>query len=217
MIALCIKEAIAKANIEATDIKGIGVTSFGNGIVFLDKDGNSIAPGCFSQDYRANDIIELYKKEGNYEKINAIVKGTLFAGEPGPILRWYKEHDRQVYDKIGGVLMFKDYIMYRLTHVFATDLNVFGGSFMVDMDTMDYSKDLLKLYGIEDLYDSLPKLAGESTEIVGVVTKETAEVTNLKEGTPVVAGMMDILASLVGAGGNRGWSLYCNCRLLEHK
>lgn len=200
MIALCIKETIAKANIEAADIKGIGVTSFGNGVVFLDKDGNSIAPGCFSQDYRANDIIERYKKEGSYEKINAIVKGTLFAGEPGPILRWYKEHDPQVYDKIGGVLMFKDYIMYRLTHVFATDLNVFGGSFMVDMDTMDYSMDLLKLYGIEDLYGALPKLAGESTEIVGAVTKETAAVTNLKEGTPVVAGMMDILASLVGAG-----------------
>ncbi len=200
LISACIKEAILKADLNAKDIKGIGVTSFGNGIVFLDKDGNSIAPGCFSQDYRANDIIELYKKEGSYDKINAIVRGTLFAGEPGPILRWYKEHERQVYDKIGGVLMFKDYIMYRLTHIFATDLNVFGGSFMVDMETMDYSEELLRLYGIEEMYEALPKLADEPTEIVGTVTKQTAEATGLTEGTPVVAGMMDILACLVGAG-----------------
>ncbi len=199
-ISLCIKSAMDKSGIDPADLKGIGVTSFGNGVVFLGKDGEAIAPGCFSQDYRANDIIEMYQKEGTYDKINDIVKGTLFAGEPGPILRWYKEHDREVYDKVGGVLMFKDLIMYRLTEVFATDLNCFGGSFMIDMNTMEYSKELLKLYGIEELYDALPKLASEPTEIVGTVTKSASELTGIAEGTPVVAGMMDILASLVGSG-----------------
>ena len=200
LISDCLKEAVEKANISAEEIKGIGVTSFGNGVVFVGKNGETIAPGCFSQDYRANDIIDLYKKEGSYNKINNIVKGTLFAGEPGPILRWYKEHDREVYDKIGGVLMFKDYIMFKLTDVFATDLNVFGGSFMVDMDTMEYSKELLELYGIEELYDALPKLACEPTEIVGYVTAGAAERTGLVAGIPVVAGMMDILACLIGSG-----------------
>ena len=142
----------------------------------------------------------IYIREGTYDKINKIVKGTLFAGEPGPILRWYKEHDRETYDKIGGVLMFKDYIMFKLSDVFATDLNVFGGSFMIDMDTMEYSKELLELYGIEEIYDVLPKLASEPTEIVGYVTAEASERTGLAKGTPVVAGMMDILACLVGSG-----------------
>ena len=200
LISNCLGEAVKKAEISPNEIKGIGVTSFGNGIVFVGKEGETIAPGCFSQDYRANDIIALYKKEGSYDKINKIVKGTLFAGEPGPILRWYKEHDREVYDKIGGVLMFKDYIMYKLTGVFATDLNVFGGSFMVDMDTMEYSKELLELYGIEELYDALPKLASEPTEIIGHVTEDAAGKTGLAAGIPVVAGMMDILACLVGSG-----------------
>lgn len=200
LISNCLKEAVEKAHILPEEIKGIGVTSFGNGVVFVGKNGETIAPGCFSQDYRANDIIDLYKREGSYDKINEIVKGTLFAGEPGPILRWYKEHNREVYDKIGGILMFKDYIMFKLTDVFATDLNVFGGSFMVDMDTMEYSKELQKLYGIEELYDALPKLAGEPTEIVGYVTEEAAEKTGLAAGIPVVAGMMDILACLVGSG-----------------
>lgn len=200
LISRCIREAVEKSRIAADKIRGIGVTSFGNGVVFLDQDGNSIAPGCFSQDYRANDILAMYKKEGTYEKINEIVKGTLFAGEPGPILRWYKEHEREVYDRIGGVLTFKDYIMYRLTSVFATDLNCFGGSFMIDMETMDYSRELLALYGIEELYPVLPRLAASPTEIVGHVTPEAAKLTGLAEGTPVVAGMMDILACLVGAG-----------------
>lgn len=90
--------------------------------------------------------------------------------------------------------------MYRLTNVFATDLNCFGGAFMVDMNTMDYSRELMDLYGIPELYDALPKLATEPTEIVGTVTKEASEITGLAEGTPVATGMMDILACLVGAG-----------------
>lgn len=200
LITNCINEAIQKAGIKADEIEGIGVTSFGNGVVFLDEKGNAIAPGCFSQDYRANDIIAMYKEDETYDKINDLVKGTLFAGEPGPILRWYKEYEREAYDKIGGILMFKDYIMYRLTSVFATDLNCFGGSFMVDMNTMDYSMELMELYGIPELYDALPKLASEPTEIIGRVTEEAACLTGLAKGTPVVAGMMDILACLVGSG-----------------
>lgn len=200
LISVCIKEAVEKAAVAPEQIAGVGVTSFGNGVVFLDKEGYAIAPGCFSQDYRANSIIEMYQREGTYEKINDIVKGTLFAGEPGPILRWYKENYREIYDQIGGILQFKDYIMYRLTNVFATDLNCFGGAFMVDMNTMDYSRELMDLYGIPELYDALPKLATEPTEIVGTVTKEASEITGLAEGTPVAAGMMDILACLVGAG-----------------
>lgn len=203
LVSGTIKESIQKAKIDPSLIRGIGVTSFGNGVVFLDKDGNSIAPGCFSQDYRANEILEKYKKEGTYDKINNIIKGTLWAGQPAPILRWYKENDRETYDKIGGFFTFKDYLMYRLTGVFATDLDCIGGSALLDMETMEYSRELMELFGIPELYDVLPKLA-EPTEIIGCVTEEAAKLTGLKVGTPVVAGMMDILACLVGAGATGG-------------
>ena len=203
LVSGTIKESIQKAKIDPSLIRGIGVTSYGNGVVFLDKDGNSIAPGCFSQDYRANEILEKYKKEGTYDKINNIIKGTLWAGQPAPILRWYKENDRETYDKIGGFFTFKDYLMYRLTGVFATDLDCIGGSALLDMETMEYSRELMELFGIPELYDVLPKLA-EPTEIIGCVTEEAAKLTGLKVGTPVVAGMMDILACLVGAGATGG-------------
>lgn len=200
MVSGCIRMAIHDSGIDAADVAGIGITSFGNGVVFLDKNGWSIAPGCFSQDYRANDIIELYKREGTYEKINAIVHGTLFAGKPGPILRWYKEHERSVYDRIGSVLMFKDYLMYRLSGNFATNLNVFGGAFMVDMDTMEYSSNLMNLYGIPEMFNKLPTLYEHPEDIIGRVSAKAARQTGLKEGTPIAAGMMDILSSLVGSG-----------------
>ena len=160
----------------------------------------SSPPACLSQDYRAAGILDLYRKNGNFEKIKAIVKGDLFAGEPGPLLRWYKEHERSVYDRIGGVMAFKDYVTMKLTGTIATDLNCWGGSFMLDMDRFTNSEELMNLYGIEELIPCLPRLAESPSEIIGHVTKEAAEDTGLAEGTPVAAGMMDILACLVGAG-----------------
>lgn len=201
LISDCIKRVIDNSGVDSKDIKGIGVTSFGNGLVFLGKDGEIIAPGVFSNDYRANNIIDLYDKEGSLDKINNIVKGDLFAGEPGPLLRWYKEYDIPTYEKIESILMFKDYIMYKLTGEFATDLNCFGGSFMVDLETGEYSKELMQLYGIEDLWHALPKLAKKPTDIIGYITPKASVETGLNEGTPVVAGMMDILSCLVGSGG----------------
>lgn len=196
----CIKKSIEKSQIDPKDIISVGVTSFGNGLVVVDKDGNSIAPGAFSHDSRANDIIEMYKDDGVYEKINQIIKGTLFAGEPGPILRWFKKHEPETYAAIGGVLMFKDFITFKLTNHFTTDLNVFGGSGMADLIESAQSKELMALYGIEELYDKLPYMAKEPSEAIGEITPQAAEETGLTEKTTVVAGMMDILASLVGSG-----------------
>lgn len=71
-------------------------------------------------------------------------------------------------------MLFKDFIMYRLTGVFATDLNCCGGSFLTDAQTQDYSYELMQLYGIEEMYDKLPKLATSPSEVVGTVTSEAA-------------------------------------------
>ena len=201
LIANCISLSISKAGIDPKEIRGIGSTSYGNGLVFVGKNGETIGPACLSQDYRANGIISMFQKDGTFEKIQEIVKGLPFAGEPGPILRWYKDNEREVYDQIGGVMTFKDYISMKLTGVVATDLNCWGGSFMLDMETFEHSEELMKLYGIEEMWPALPKLAESPTEIIGTVTSKAADETGLEAGTPVVAGMMDILASLVGAGG----------------
>ena len=39
LISVCIKEAVEKATVAPEQIAGVGVTSFGNGVVFLDKEG----------------------------------------------------------------------------------------------------------------------------------------------------------------------------------
>ncbi|WP_317854555.1 FGGY-family carbohydrate kinase [Chakrabartyella piscis] len=199
-VSKAILEAIESADIDASGIKGIGVTSFGNGCVILGENGKIIAPGCLSQDYRATGVVEAFEASGAMKEIVKLTKAEPFAGSPIPILRWYKDNEKDVYDQIACVLTFKDYIMYQFTGVFATDLNCIGGSVLLDMDTMDYSQELLDICGIPELYDAMPKLAAEATEVVGVVTEEASKMTGIPVGTPVVAGVMDVLAGLVAAG-----------------
>ncbi|TQI68329.1 FGGY-family carbohydrate kinase [Clostridium sp. KNHs216] len=195
----CIHEVIRKSGIDASEIAAVGICSFGNGVLIVDENGRPNAKGALSQDYRAAKILETYRQEGSLDKINHIIAGTLFAGEPGPILRWYKENRPDIYSHIGSILLCKDYLIYKLTGELSADINCFGGSALLDLSTFQYSRELMNLYGIPEMYDKLPKLR-ESASIAGTVTEKAAGYTGLSVGTPVAAGMMDILACLVGAG-----------------
>jgi L-xylulokinase len=195
----CIKNVIRESGIDSAEIAAVGICSFGNGIVTVDKSGNPAANAVFSLDHRASKIMEDYQKEGSLERINEIIAGTLFAGEPGPILRWYKENRPDIYNNIGCVFMCKDFLIFKLTGMKSGDINCFGGSSMMDLKKFSYSKELMDLYGIPEMYSKLPTLH-KSCEIAGTVSKEAAAATGLVCGTPVSAGMMDILACLVGAG-----------------
>lgn len=195
----CIHEVIRKSGINASEIAAVGICSFGNGVLIVDKNGRPNAKGALSQDYRAAKILEKYRQDGSLDKINKIISGTLFAGEPGPILRWYKENRPDIYNHIGSVLLCKDYLIYKLTGALSADINCFGGSALLDLSTFQYSRELMNLFGIPEMYDKLPKLR-KSASIAGMVSEEAAGSTGLSAGTPVAAGMMDILACLVGAG-----------------
>jgi L-xylulokinase len=74
-----------------------------------------------------------------------------------------------------------------------------SGSSMMDVRNRRYSRELLELYDLAELWDAMPPMA-QSSEIVGHVTAEAAQATGLAAGTPVVAGIFDVDASALGAG-----------------
>ncbi len=198
--ASCIKSVIEKAGIDSGDIAGIGITSFGNGCTVLDKDGKAPIPGAFSTDYRADGVVARYKKEGKLARIDEITKGSLYSGQPGPLLRWIKDNEPEAYGKIAYVMLFKDVLAFYLTGVASGDLNLYGGSALLDLETMDYSAELMELYGVPEMLDKMPKLSEDASVAIGYVTAEAAEKTGLPVGAAVSAGMWDIMAAHVGAG-----------------
>ena len=91
----------------------------------------------------------------------------------------------------------KDYIRFKLTNVFATEVSDASGMQMIDINTRSWSDELLNDLEIDknilaDVY--------ESVVVSGKVSSEAAQLTNLSEGTPVVGGAGDQAAGAIGSG-----------------
>lgn len=195
-----IRKLLQASGIFPGDIRGIGVSTYGNGIVLLGENGRVAAPGIYSNDYRANDLVDGLKKSSTGAMIQSMTQGDIWGGQPAMLLRWFKTFQPEVYQEIKHILLFGGYIVYRLTGCYTGNKNSMGGSALLDMQTGDYSDKLMAMYGIEEMSACLPELIEEAGSIVGGVTKRAAEETGLAEGIPVSAGMMDNMACFVGSG-----------------
>jgi L-xylulokinase len=74
-----------------------------------------------------------------------------------------------------------------------------SGCGLLRIPELRYDDDVLALYGLDGLGHLLPPLI-DPTEIAGTITAEAAAATGLAEGTPVVGGYFDVIASALGSG-----------------
>jgi L-xylulokinase len=194
-----IREAIEASGIDPKQIAGIGNTGHGNGLYLLDRQGKPARPGIQSMDTRAAAIVEEWNARGLHSQVFPFTVQSFWPAQPNALLAWIKRHEPEVYAAAGAVLMCKDYITYCLTGQVVTDYTDMSGTSLMDVRNRRYSRELLELYDLVELWDAMPRLA-ESFEVVGQVTPEAAEATGLAAGTPVVSGIFDVDASALGSG-----------------
>jgi L-xylulokinase len=194
-----IREVLEKSGIRSEDIAGIGCAGHGNGVYLLDKQGQALRNGIQSMDSRAAGILAEWNERDVHGQAFPYTIQSFWPAQPNALLAWMKRYEPENYARIGAVLFCKDYIKYRLTGEISTDYSDMSGSSLMDVRGRCYSRDLLALYGLDEIYDALPPLK-QSFEVAGQVTRAAAEATGLSEGTPVVGGMFDIDASAAGCG-----------------
>jgi L-xylulokinase len=197
--ASAIREVIAKTGANPADIAGIGCTAHGNGIYLLDKQGRPLRNGVQSMDTRAADIVNQWNANNLASQVFPYTIQSFWPAQPNALLAWIKKHEPQNYERIGAILMCKDYIKYRLTGEITTDFTDMSGSSLMDVRSKCYSRELMTLYDLAEVYDALPPIK-QSFEVIGQVTQAVSKETGLAAGTPVVGGMFDVDASAVGCG-----------------
>lgn len=195
--AKVIRETILKSGIETSMIVGVGNAAYGNGINLLDNDGLPLRNAISSMDSRAESIVDKWNNEGisSYDKTYT----HMFPSQPIPLLYWLKINEPENYKKIQSILLAKDWINYKLTGKPATDYTDASMAGLLNLKTKSYDTGILELYKIEDIVEKLPEVK-KSTEILGYVSKQAAKETGLKEGTPVIVGMLDAVACAIGSG-----------------
>ena len=197
--ASAVRDVIAKSGIRPEEIAGIGNTGHGNGVYLLDKQGNPLRNGIQSMDTRAAGIVNEWIERDLHAQVFPYMLQILWPAQPTALLAWIKENEPGNYENIGAILMVKDYIMYRLTGEISGDYTDMSGANLMDVRNKSYSKELMDLYDLSEVYDALPPLK-QSSEIAGQVTPTAAQETGLAVGTPVVGGLFDVDASAIGSG-----------------
>lgn len=194
-----IREAIALSGRPASDIQAIGATAHGDGIYLLDGKQQPLGRGILSLDSRAGVIVEAWNDGDVAERSIELTGQVPHVSAPSALLAWIKKMEPERYGRIGHLMSCKDWLRFCLTGIPGTDRTEASTSF-TDVRTQEYTPDALRLFDLSDLDHALPP-AARSDEVVGGVTKAAAALTGLVEGTPVVAGLHDVTASALGAGG----------------
>ncbi|MDR1419339.1 MAG: carbohydrate kinase [Treponema sp.] len=192
----CIREVIAGSGVDPAGIAGVGVCGHGKGLYLWGKNGKPAYNGIISTDNRAWQYPEKWKKDGTFERLYPRLCQEIMACQPVPLLAWFKDHDRAVYDSILHVFSVTDYIRFRLSGEAWSEATNSSGSALMNVRDARFDRDMLEAFGIGEVFDMLPPVR-HSGEICGTVGAEAAALTGLAPGTPVAGGMFDIDACAI--------------------
>ncbi|MGA2496533.1 MAG: xylulokinase [Tepidisphaeraceae bacterium] len=192
------RAVLKKARVQAGEFKGIGLSGQMHGSVFLGDGPKALRPALLWNDQRtAAECSEIEAKAGGREALIELVANPALTGFTAPKILWVRKHEPKVYEKIKHILLPKDYIRYRMTGEYATEVSDASGMLLLDVVNRQWSDKLLSLLEIDK--GVLGKLY-ESPEITGTLNAQAAASLGLVEGIPVVGGAGDQAAGAVGNG-----------------
>lgn len=192
-----IQGVLAQSGIAGSEIKGIGLSGQMHGLVVLDARNNVIRPSLIWCDQRSQPQVDWVNDKVGKARVLECIANPVLTGFTLPKLLWVRDNEPAHYERIRKVLLPKDYVRFRLTGEFATEVSDASGTALFDVVNRRWSYELADALGINR--DVLPACF-ESSEISGTITPEVAALTGLKAGTPVVGGGGDQAASAVGNG-----------------
>ncbi|MDQ2899969.1 MAG: xylulokinase [Acidobacteriota bacterium] len=194
---VAIRGALAKAGVGAGSVRGVGLSGQMHGLVILDREDAVIRPSLIWCDQRSQRQVEFINDRVGKEKVLACIANPVLTGFTLPKLLWVRDHEPEQFERVRHVLLPKDYVRFRLTGEYATEVSDASGTALLDVVNRRWSFELMDLLGLDRAI--LPKLH-ESTELTGTVSAEAARLTGLLVGTPVAGGGGDQAASAVGNG-----------------
>lgn len=192
-----IQSVLAKSGIAAEDIAAIGISGQMHGLVMLDGGGNALRPSIIWCDQRTGqECAEMTEKVGA-ERMIEITANPALTGFTASKILWVRKHQPEIYAKCRHILLPKDYLRYKLTGEFATEVSDASGMQLLDVPNRRWSDEVL---GKLDIDPMLLAKVYESPEVTGYISPEAARLTGLSQKTAVVGGAGDNAAAAVGTG-----------------
>jgi xylulokinase len=194
--AAAIRDAVSKVD-DPGEIAAVAVTGMGMDGVPMDENGKWLYPFISWLCPRTEPQRLWWEKTIGAEKTFSIGGNNLWAFSTALRLLWMAEHEPGILRRTHKWLLIEDFLNFMLCGRNATDFSMASCTLLFDQKTRGWSKEILGLSGIDGglLCDPAP-----SGTVLGEVTREAAEATGLREGTPVVLGGHDYLCGALPVG-----------------
>lgn len=190
-----LKELIADC--DKSQIAGISFGGQMHGLVILDKEDQVIRPAILWNDGRTAKETDYLNQEIGKDKLSAYTANIAFAGFTAPKVLWVRNQEPENFARIEKLMLPKDYLAYRLSGTFCTDVSDASGMLLFDVKNKCWSKEMMEICGIKET--QLPKIF-ESYEAVGTLKPELAGELGLSDKVKIAAGAGDNAAAAVGTG-----------------
>ena len=190
-----LKELLSEC--DKSRVAGISFGGQMHGLVVLDEKDEVIRPAILWNDGRTEKQVEYLNQQIGKDKISQYTANIAFAGFTAPKILWMREEEPEQFERIHKIMLPKDYLAYRLSGAFVTDVSDASGMLLMDVKNRCWSGEMLSLCGITE--EQLPELH-ESYDVVGTLLPKVAEELGLSTDVKVIAGAGDNAAAAVGTG-----------------
>jgi xylulokinase len=191
----CISKILEEIPAEA--IAGVGLSGQMHGLVMLDANNEVLRPAILWCDQRTAAQCEKITEAVGASTLIEETCNPVLTGFTAPKIVWARDSEPQIFKQARMHLLPKDYIRFKLTGEFATEVSDASGTSLLNVPKRQWSTRVLDK--LEIPIEHLPRVY-ESYEVSSVISKAGAAATGLKEGTPVVGGGGDQAAGAVGNG-----------------
>ncbi len=191
-----VHQCISRAQIDVNGIAALAVDGPAHNVALLDSAGEPLCPVIHWSDLRSTDQVESLKPSYG-ARIFDLTYSQLNPSWTLTQLMWVSENLPDVWRRLRKILVTKDYVRYRLTGKYQTDVYDAIGTQLYDVAAGCWSAELCDLIGLD--MSCLPLLA-QSSEIAGPLLPDAAKVMGLPAGIPVAVGSGDSVVEAFGIG-----------------
>ncbi len=164
----------------------------------LDKDLRPLGNALIYQDNRAVNEADWIAGVSGAERMHRITGHSPWAFYILPKVLWQRNHQKDLYRKIGKIAQPTDYVTYLLTGNLVTDRTHANATLLFDLLETVWSHELLDEMGLP--VEWLPERVLQPWEQAGVLKEHIAERLGLPKDLPIVVGAADSQCSCLGTG-----------------
>ncbi len=178
-------------------IEGMSFCGQMHGLVLLDENDNIIRPALLWNDGRTVKECDYLNNEIGMDKLISFTGNKALTGFTAPKILWVKNNEIENFNKIAKIMLPKDYIQYKLSGVFASDVSDNSGTLYFDVKNKKWSAEMLEILGINE--NMLGK-SYESVDVVGCVKDDIATELGFSTSAKIIIGGGDQAMGAIGTG-----------------